>query len=386
MYLQIRQLLNITRAVAEKGIYSIMELENRDAGQQNKVMGRKKDYNIECLRVISCFLVVCIHVANYYSRGYGEISTASYVFSLVVNGAARVAVPIFFMISGSLLLPEPVSLTKCLRRTVNALGALVLWSGIYLIWNYYYRDTEYDFRQLLDRPVKLHLWYLYVLIGIYLILPFLQSMISHISQSLYIYFTLLWFGFMIINELLFWQHMEVRYPVPMVGDACYLGYFVLGYFIKTALDHIPWRSITCGLLSAFCMAAAMVETLFATSKKGVHVEHFFEYRNIWIALGAILLFMAVLKNRTRQYSKRFQKIIDVISCHSFTIYLCHVLFLDIMKLELHPRRISAFVGIPLYVAGIFGAAFLFSLLWDGAWRKLKSYRQRAEMSGRREER
>lgn len=349
----------------------MMEDMITNIGDNNQITGKEKDYNIECLRVMSCILVVCIHVANYYSRGYGEISEGSYVFSLLVNAAARVAVPIFFMISGSLLISEPVSLSKCLKRTRNMLGALVLWSSIYLVWNNYYRGVGYDFHQILDRPVKLHLWYLYVLAGLYLILPFLQCMLSHMPKSLYSYFILLWLGCLCINEILFQLHIDVKYPVPMVGDSCYLGYFLMGYFLKNSLDQIPLRAGKCGLLSALCLLTAMGETLFVTWKKGIHNEHFFEYRNLWIALGAILLFVSVLKKKDRQYSHGVKRGLDMISRHSFTIYLCHVLFLDVMKLEMRPREISAFIGIPLFVLGIFAASFLFSVVWDGAWRKIK---------------
>ncbi len=361
---------------SERRISFIMEGIHQAAGEQKNGKNQKRDYNIECLRVVSCFFVVCIHVANYYSRGYGEISMASYVFSLMVNGVARTAVPVFFMISGSLLIPEPVSLKKCLKRTLQMSGTLILWSGIYLVWNAYYRGTEYSFRQILDRPVKLHLWYLYVLIGIYLVLPFLQSMFDHMPKSLYPYFALLWAGFLCVNELLEMLHVNVRYPVPIVGDACYLGYFVMGYLVKQNLEHVPLKAKSCGLLSAVCLFIAIGETFFASWSRGAHVEHFFEYRNIWIALGGVMLFTAVLKKSDRQYGDRVKAGIDFISRHSFTIYLCHVLFLDIVKLEMYPRKISAFVGIPVFVTGIFSAALLFSLVWDGVQKKIKDKKRR----------
>lgn len=248
---------------------------------------------------------------------------------------------------------------------------LILWSGIYLIWNGAYRGKPYDFRQLLDYPVKMHLWYLYVLVGIYLILPFLQSMFSRLPQSLYPYFFALWVGFLCINDLLFLNHIEVRYPVPMVGDACYLGYFVMGYIVKESLARLHLKTKGFVLLSALCLSVAIGETLFTTCNHGRHIEHFFEYRNVWIALGAILIFAAGLKNSSRQYSHKAKRVIDFISRHSFTLYLCHVLFLDVAKQELQLREISAFIGIPVFSLAVFGIALFASAAGDGMWDFVK---------------
>lgn len=94
-------------------------------------MKREKNYNIEALRVIACIMVICIHVSNYYSRAYGTISDASYIFSIIINGISRVAVPIFFMISGALLLDETLLVKKSVRRVGNTLAVLIVWSTIY---------------------------------------------------------------------------------------------------------------------------------------------------------------------------------------------------------------------------------------------------------------
>lgn len=65
---------------------------------------KEKNYNLELIRMISFVLVIAIHVSNYFCRAYGEIPNSEYAFSLVVDTAARVSVPSFFMISGALLL------------------------------------------------------------------------------------------------------------------------------------------------------------------------------------------------------------------------------------------------------------------------------------------
>lgn len=334
-------------------------------------MKREINYNIEFMRVLGCFMVVCIHVANYYSRGYGQISQASYLFSLIVNGVCRIAVPIFFMISGALLIPETLLIRKSIRRSIHILLALVLWSVIYYFWNIYYRNDVYQWNGIFQQPVKKHLWFLYALLGMYIVLPFLQCLLKHMPEMLMKYFVVLWFFFLTVDYILSLLHMEVAYDVPLVGTSCYLGYFIMGFLVNNQIKKIPFRVRTCCLLAGFMIMAVIGITYFWSCHSGRHVESIFEYRNILIAAAAIMMFLAVLKNTKRQYSERAKKIIRFVSQHSFTIYLSHILFLDVVKKEMYPRQWSAFIGIPIFAVGVFAAALLFAVVWDFLGRQIK---------------
>ena len=57
-------------------------------------------------------MVIIIHIANVYCRSFGMISTKSYLISLIFNTICRVSVPIFFMISGTLLLDREFNKSK----------------------------------------------------------------------------------------------------------------------------------------------------------------------------------------------------------------------------------------------------------------------------------
>lgn len=303
----------------------------------------------------------------------GEVSHASYEFSLLINGVSRLAVPIFFMISGYLLLGEPVLVKKNTRRVWNMLLTLLLWSGIYLVWNYFYRDRVYDFRLLLEEPVKKHLWYLYVLLGLYIVLPFLQTMFQNMQESLLCQFACLWFFFLAVEYVLALCKLDVTYPVPLVGTFCYVGYFALGYVIKCMKLHSLLTSRLCYVGAGVALAVTIVLTYALTVTRGEHYEKLFEYRNPLIAVAAGLIFYDVLKNEHRPYAEKTKRVLQFLAKHSFTIYLCHILFLDIVKLEFLPRSISAFVGIPLYCGFVFGGALLFSVVWKCVVEKGKKF-------------
>lgn len=334
---------------------------------------REKNYNLEVLRVVACIMVVVIHVSNYYSRGYGlgEVSNASYVFSIITNVISRIAVPIFFMISGSLLLEETLLIKKSLRRVGNTLLSLVVWSAIYFIWNYFYRGRLYDFRLIFYEPVKAHLWFLYAIIGMYLVLPFLQNMFKSMQDILMRYFVTLWFLLLTVDYVLALCEIPVAYEIPLVGTSCYLGYFVLGYIVKGTIKKVPISTKTCYAGATFCLTAVIFFTYICTVLQDSHYDKLFQYRNILIAIASALIFYDALKNEHRPYKERTKRILSFLSRHSFTIYLCHVIFLDIVKLEFAPRSISAFIGIPLYTLFVFGCSLLFSILWQFLSNKLK---------------
>ena len=325
--------------------------------------------------MLACMMVVCIHVSNYYSRGYGlgEVNNASYIFSIIVNVACRVSVPIFFMISGALLIGETVLIRKSLKRVKNTFLTLLLWSFIYLIWNYFYRNRTYDFRLVFEEPIKSHLWFLYAILGMYIALPFLQNMFKDMQDILMRYFVGLWFLFLTLEYILALCDLKVTYQIPLVGDSCYLGYFALGYIIHKTIKKVPIPTTVCYCVSAVSLSLVIFFTYVFTSADGVHYDELFQYRNILIAVPAALIFYDAVKNQHRDYSERMKKVLTFLSKHTFMIYLCHVIFLDIVKLEFAPRSVSAFIGIPLYSLFVFGCSLTFSVLWTylkSAWKRL----------------
>ncbi len=327
-------------------------------------MQKQRNEKIELLRVVSCLLVICIHVSNYYSRGYGEISEASYIISLIINGFSRIAVPIFFMISGYLLIHEQIAMKKSVKRVIGTAWILLLWSIIYYIWNQLYRNQPYDFRLLFEEPVKRHLWFLYAILGMYIVLPFLQCLLKNMSPLLMKYFVLLWFLFSTANYILALLDMEVTYQVPLVGSSCYLGYFIIGYLIRCFAGRIPIKEWECVLIAFFAGAITILATFFYSHKTDVHVERFFEYRNILIGIAAISVFVGVMQGKELYLKGIWVKIIQCISRHSLTIYLSHILFLDIIKKECNPRGLFSGIGIPLYVGIVFLVSLVFSVIFD----------------------
>lgn len=321
-------------------------------------MKREKNYSIEILRVISCIFVIFIHTSNMYSRAYGDISNSSYVFSLFINSIARIAVPIFFMVSGALLINEPVDVKKNTKRIFRNSIVLVVWSGIYIVWNKVYLGKEYDFTTIFKTPVKKHLWFMFAIIGIYISLPFIQCMAKVMSKELQKYFVGLWFGLLAVSFTLSIYDMGITYKIPILGATSYLGYFMIGYIFAKNIKHIHIRTRYLGLIFLACNITNIVLTYKGALDTGKHIETFFMYRNALVAISAAVTFIAVYKMQDLVIPEMIKKIMNKISANSLDIYLIHVIFLDIVKFEFQPFSIHSAIGIIIYSAFIFVASYI----------------------------
>ena len=71
---------------------------------------KKIIYWVDLIRVLAIYLVVVIHVSGQMTNVWGKIPEAQWIISDIYGGLARVGVPLFFMLSGYLLLPRSESL------------------------------------------------------------------------------------------------------------------------------------------------------------------------------------------------------------------------------------------------------------------------------------
>ena len=136
------------------------------------------DTDTDLMRIIASFFVVLIHAST--AEGMG----------MVYNALARFSVPVFVLISGYYLLRRPTAGHRIARRIGYLVGIHVLWSVLYYV---FYRlmgdlprsDVGGVIRYLLTQPT--HLWYLYALAGLWLLLPPLRSFARHTSEGEYRY-------------------------------------------------------------------------------------------------------------------------------------------------------------------------------------------------------
>lgn len=325
---------------------------------------KQKNYNLEIIRVVSAFFVVAIHVANYYCRRWEYISDGQYIFSVIINTLARFSVPCFFLISGSLLMGRQESLGKHGKRLWHFARILVFWSLFYYIFNILYVGKDSQLDTLLVEPVKAHLWYLYALIPIYLILPFIQVMVHNMDEILDKALIALCLVSLFLLYFLSLGKEELYYDIPLIGDRSYSVYFFMGYYIKKYAQRIRLSTLQLTGIFLGCTCADIILTLWMSFSTHNFYERFLEYGNPLVFLSGISLFMLLykLQDGHMNLSGLKLKIVTVLGNCGLGIYLIHVVLLDIYKKNVDVTTLPSFVGIPLLTIGIFAASFFFVYL------------------------
>lgn len=321
---------------------------------------KEKNYNLELIRMISFILVIVIHVSNYFCRAYGKISQGEYLFSLVLDTVARVSVPCFFMITGALLLGREEPLKKHIKRIRRFLTALIVWSAVYYLWNTLYMKSEFDLKEILYVPAEAHLWYLYAIIPIYLVLPFLQIMCRNMTIRLEQAFLILSTAAVLFNYLLWMMGGEAYYDLPLIGDRIYAYYVFIGYYIFKYRTKIPLSQKGAAVICVISMAATFGITWRITSLNGKHFEDALTYISPFIIISAVTFFLLILRIHQGDYrpAEQTRKVIDLFCGCSFGIYLIHILFLDNYKKYMKPQDLSAWIAVPVLIITIAAASFL----------------------------
>jgi len=286
-------------------------------------------FGLSFLRILATFSVIIIHVSAPLVVRFGEISFFDWNVANFFDSISRYSVPMFFMISGSLLLSKDYGIVGFLKKRLGKIvPPFLFWSLIYSLFNRYVLNNEL---LVITKVVKdifygseYHLWFIYALIGVYLITPILRKWIKSASQKEILYVLVIWILTLIIGI----PGMRIYFPkIDLSYFSGFLGYFVLGYYLKqfgTKEKFIPVLSILLGVI------ITISATYIFTIKNGKFYEYFYEYLSLnalFVASGIFLLF-----NKMTNSNERINSIVFKLNQSCFGIYLIHPLVLKLFAL------------------------------------------------------
>jgi len=324
---------------------------------------------VDLIRVAAIFLVVVIHVSGQLTNVWGKIPVDQWIIADIYGGMARIAVPLFFMISGYLLLPRSESLRDFyLKRMPKILIPFVVWSLIYLGWycgnhpNTCTPGVIWDL--LLVQGTYYHLWFLYSLLSIYLILPVLRLMIRpDTDRKILWYLILLWLIFQPLLTIAhkFWN-FSIKLNAPLAtGFVCY---FVLGYLLGE-ITLTRARSILSSAIWVSGTLITILGTYLFTRNSGNFDGFFYDLvsLNVILASGAVFLLFRWVSERKPFTSPDFQATMRTVATSTFGIYLIHIIVIEVLSGWIPFLQINSFMGnaiwsVPLVSAIVFTLSFL----------------------------
>lgn len=312
----------------------------------------KHIYSFDLLRIVASFLVVINHTIGGVYFKFKPDAFDWYISALLFI-LCKTAVPLFFMITGSLLLQKGAqSYRKMIKYALRMLGVLIVWSYIYSCYiNKGFLSADKMKEMLINiftnKPVITPLWYLYTLIGAYIMLPFVSRMTLSFSEKDYLIFLGLWclFNGLIpeINMLIINKIKFVSYFQYQLFTGC-LGYFVLGYYLFTKNRQIIRDEKENGtatkklLIKLVIILAAFSFGIFSVIYTGkpnvIDNAGFF----IFIILS-VLIYNAFIQAESK-FKTTFDRggilasVIKNVSEATFGIYLIHRLIKDILLNDL----------------------------------------------------
>lgn len=297
-------------------------------------MKRRFDYDL--LRVLSMLGVIYLHTAAGSLRALEY--TALWNFSNLLVALATPAVPLFFMMSGALLLgSSSTEEVKALftHRIPKVFVPLVAWSLLLLLYELVtvsFGDALGSLIAILNTPVSTPYWFLYALIPMYLLSPMLKKMTDGLTAQHWNYMMLLWvvltLGLHTLRsflpetwQLIFSEHWTLN--INAVGG--YLGYFLLGAYLER-LERIPSKKVLAGVI-VLMAAVITVGTRWDTYAHGAYSARFTDYLSLFtmvLSASIFLLAKSCLRNKSPG-----GKLIPLLSGISFGVYLLHPIALGI---------------------------------------------------------
>ncbi len=223
-----------------------MQKEHSEENTTTTVSASKMLYWPDRLRNLATVLVITIHVAAPVAHGFPDQNTWWWWYGNFWNSLARAGVPLFVMLSGFLLLGKDYDLGDFLKRRFSRVVMPALfWMAVYSIYNHIRLGTPATFKDALlgivTGPVHVHLWFIYLIIGLYLIYPILRPWVRTATERDFLYFFAL-------CAFCTWG-MKIAWTFYGVGNGIYFelftnncGYFVLGYYLGTRSLKFEVRS------------------------------------------------------------------------------------------------------------------------------------------------
>lgn len=322
--------------------------------------------SINLMRVISLYLMVNIHVAV---RGAYVLHDYWWIANLW-DSVSRICVPLFFMLSGALLVDKQEGLGVFFRkRAAKILAPFITWSLIYLLYRLYVgNEKDLAIESILAGPTYFHLWFMYAIVGLYIAMPLLRVYYSSASMSLNVYVLLCWFVGLSIMPMLQSFGLFPNFAIPVNFLPQYAGYMLLGVLLRDIAQK-RFALVSMCLFVFFSLLTFWL-TEFVSERSGALNERFYDYLAPNVILMSVFAF--VVLNWVGSRINRGSVFLSELGVCSFGAYLAHMLIMQTLLMyggEVIPAWNTPYIAISIPLLTI--VTFFLSLLLIWVLRKNK---------------
>ena len=358
-------------------------------------MGKNNDkfFSFDILKCMAIIMVVLIHIVSGDLYEYGKISQNSWMIANIVNSFSRICVPIFVMVSGFFLLKKDEDLKIFFKkRFAKIIPKFFVYSIIFFIFaiifkdvkdsevlSIFFRKSTYKsiififlqkksyhnfFSNFFQGKIYYHLWYIYMILSLYLITPFLRKVVAKIDRKSVDYLVYIWIFFIIFIpflDIIFKKNIKIYSPAGQ-----YIGYFLIGYLLaEKPLNIKKWKQTMFFFLVIF---SNIFLSFIFTKSNGKLFDYFYNYHSMGVFVASVLFynfFVNIFK--VEKVSEGVKKVVKSVGNKTFDIYLIHPIFLFFCE-KILKSRMNYF----LYIVIVFFLSFFMSEILKGLYNFLLS--------------
>ena len=363
-------------------------------------MSRNRIVWLDVVRLVAMFTVVCCHSAdpfNFYTGNPGPELESIKFWGAAWGAVLRPCVPLFVMITGALLLPVREDAGPFYRKRIGRVfWPFLIWSVIYnlfpwitgllglspdVILTFFPYSGEDVTRQSLpvslgyiaDIPlnfsiVDVHMWYIYLLIGLYLFMPVFSAWVEKASEKAKLWFLAAW------GITLFVPYAR-EYLSPYIWGACswnefymlyyfagFNGYLLLGHCLRTRTVSLK-KTLAWGIpsfLAGFAVTFAGFRHVTSLPEyTPEQLELFFYYCSPNVVMMTVPVFMLCKHVKVR--SSRIRAMLANLTACGFGIYMVHYFFTGPGVALMRAAGVPVCLQIPAAAVAAFAVSWLIVL-------------------------
>lgn len=332
---------------------------------------------IEELRILAAFAIILLHVASTRVKSTGLLFEDCYVWLSFYHTITRFAVNCFIMITGALLLRPEKELTISVMLKKYLPKVIVLfcvWSAVYVVADNAKAiagGAEISVSALCKSFISghYHMWYLYMLAGLYLITPILKEITK--NKKLVEYFIVLAIIFYLLpSTLQLWK--PVYNMLQTVTNSKMIFHFVRGYTLYYLMGHYlvtyelkKWQKYLIYLGGAVGILYGIAGGIYFSRATGATTQIPYNNGTINIFLFSSAVFLFFLEHCGKKaVSEKRAALLRTMGSSMLGVYLLHPLFVDAFAAKVMERLDYAYlwIVIPALALLIFAVCLLITLL------------------------
>ena len=333
-------------------------------------MSEKKSWNksLDVIKTVAIITVLMTHISASFVILF-PVSSPEFIWGNIIDSISRIGVPLFVMVSGALFLDEDKSFnTKEFfkKHLLKMVVLLVVWSLVYgILYSIVSGVSILDYIFNFAGTLYPHVWYMYMIIGLYLITPVLRLFVKRENSKYILYFIILSVcanyvpAFMGLFQNIF-GFVVSKYTSRLYLNFAsgYTTYFLLGWYLTNmGVKKSTKRNLV--VLGGISLVLMIVLTQIFENSIPESYNYTYDNLSILPFLYSLGSFVLLYK---KENTKKDGKVFHFISKFTFGIYMLHIIFLEIFMNYVLPYRSGSVLSPILYMILLFVVIGPLSLL------------------------